>query len=236
MGDVAGATAGAVIGGPTGAALGATLAPGVRTALNRVLDRLAEQRRDHELELLRLAAHFSELPVVDLLAKLKASAAGEELLMRTLRAAAETATMPKLVALGVSLAGSASDAGDIAFETLFVRAMSECDVAHVNLLGSFIRSANELGLGSGQPEFDSPVECLNVTQLELVHPDFVSVLEPLVAVLERHGLVTRLATAAGSLSGGDSRNGTWSITSFGRTALQRMAAVSDIMRWQNTER
>jgi hypothetical protein len=108
---------------------------------------------------------------VEMLAsRMEADLAREELFVRTLRAAHECSLDEKLVALATALANGADNAnGDrLTWEEAFVRALEDCDGAHLDLLRRFAQSPNQLGLGQGTPEFDAHVEQLTMVQITMI--------------------------------------------------------------------
>lgn len=236
---VAGAGLGLAFGGPPGMVLlGAAAPPVVRFALLRGRAEIRKRRAAREKEVLLAAATAAGTTVMDLLARMKASPAGEEVLLLTLRAASETGNVSKLFALAQNL-GSAARAphSPLAFETMFARALGDCDSVHVYLLDTFTKTGNELAAHTADhrddPAFDQvPVE-INQLQIETARPELREYLDPLLAVLQRHGLVVS-RTPTGGMSFGGGGGGPafvlWKLTPFGRTFLDRLHAMAPIGR------
>lgn len=150
---------------------------------------------------------------------LSESTEGILLLGEALAAAARATEDARIGALGRSLSTAAVDGATIQAETLFVRAVADLDLVHVRVLAAFKKSSNELGLGSGEPDFDGTVSSLNRTQLsEYVFPDLVAVLEPVIATLTRHALLRQGSGSWADLEG----NPTYRITAFGEECLRRL--------------
>jgi hypothetical protein len=94
-------------------------------------------------------------------------------LLRTLEAAAGTAMERWLPLYAIALRNGTvtEDLGKLSWETTFVRVVGDLDAAHLRRLDRFTKTANELGLGDGGPDFDKPVGGLNERQLELSASD-----------------------------------------------------------------
>lgn len=231
--NLLGAAVGFVIGGPPGAAVGAVVGPFAVFGTRRALLAISRARTERELEVLRTAASAAGTSVMDLTARIKALPAGEDLLLLTLSAAGASANTDRLIGLASALVAALHGGVEetVAFETLFVRAIAECDAAHVLLLQSFVRTTNALGLGDGvNPDFDRPAEELGENQLALVHPALERLIPPLMGVLVRHGLVASVNASGGAtFGGGGVRTPTrWKITEFGRTFLARLELVGRV--------
>lgn len=236
---LAGAGLGLAFGGPPGMVLlGAAAPPLVQFALLRGRARVRRRKAAREKEVLLAAATAAGITVLDLLARMKASPAGEELLLLTLRAASETGNVNKLFALAQNLGSAARASGSpLAFETMFARALGDCDSAHVYLLETFTKTGNELSAHAAghryDPAFDQvPVE-INQLQIETGRPELREYLDPLLAVLQRHGLVVSRAPTGGmSFSGGSGGPAfvLWKLTPFGRTFLDRLHDIAPLTR------
>jgi hypothetical protein len=106
-----------------GAAAAAVVDAGVR-AVMRGLSRRFSQRSGH---VLALAAKRARLAPQELQERLAQIPGGEELLIRTLMAAASVAAEDKLVALSLALARTATEGTEteVTFESQFVAAVSD---------------------------------------------------------------------------------------------------------------
>jgi hypothetical protein len=220
---MAGAAVGFFIAGPPGGLVGGGVTALTRFALRRSTGGVLRAQRRRQEDVLQVAARAAEMPVMDLLAALRSRTGAEDLLSLTLRAAADNSTTNTLFALAAVLAHTAKepDGPAVAFETLFVRAVADCDAAHVRVLRAFTSTSNQLGLGDGSRAFDREMGALNDVQVDLVFPGLASVRTPVLAVLQRHGLIEYRAFDAGGVSGGGGPT-TWIITDFGRTFIERL--------------
>ena len=202
-------------------------APALAAAVNAVLDRVAARANRRAASVLRGAAEALGTDVSDLQERLHSDPSREQLLLRTLGAAENAPLREKLCAYALALArGSIGDGPQVAWETTFVRALDDLDPSHLALLDRFTWSSNRLGLGDGSSDFDRVPEALNPTQLERIANDLEN-LPALLATLQRHGLVASQSTGGGNLGG----SGTvlWSLTSFGRAFLGRLAEISIVL-------
>jgi hypothetical protein len=226
-GDVATSAAAVVLAShPGAAAASGALAPLVSETLGMAFDR----QRFRAANVLEAAAAASGLPVGELVQRLVESAEAEELLTRTLRAAADATMSEKLVALAMSLAevAQAENDGEVAVEAAFIRALEDCDASHIRVLRAFTSTSNELGLGDGSEAFDEPLDGLNQSQLIMVIPDLEDLLPPILAVLQRQGLVYSPQSTASTLGGGvvQLEHTPWQLTPFGKDFLTRIEEVA----------
>ena len=207
----------------------ATLA--LREAAAIAMQRFDRSRDERAGAVLAKAAKDAGLSVEKLMERLQASPQGEELLCAVLNAARDAALTAKLYALAGSLVRGAIDEANVTNESNFVRALADLDVAAVALLESFTRSANDLGLGNGHPDFDNAPDSLTIDQLRLALPPLADYLDPSLAVLVRHGLVVPL-TFFGAVLGAAAEvpATTWKITHFGRVSCQYLAGVGNLLR------
>jgi hypothetical protein len=134
---------------------------------------IMRRRGDRVARVLVDAAARADIDIDEVTARLAGDEQREQLLMRTLEAAAGTAMESWLPLYATALANGtvADDLGVVSWETTFVRVVSDLDGAHMLLLDLFTRTANELGLGNGEPDFDKPVEVLSEVSLEIAAPD-----------------------------------------------------------------
>lgn len=230
-GSLAGASVGALLSGNAGALVGAVIGPTATVAVDRIVGQLRRERGLRASFTLQVAADKLGTTTDELLRQLTSNPAREELLTRSLRAAQDAGLVGKLVLLGHAMArGADSDAASVFGETAFVRALDDCDIAHISVLAGFTQSPNELGLGNGDAEFNTPGSGdLNTAQLSLAFPQFEEHLDHLLATLQRHGLVASRTAATGFL--GMVTDGSiegWRITRLGRDFLTRIAALSEL--------
>ncbi|HET6836014.1 MAG TPA: hypothetical protein VFH30_19285 [Acidimicrobiales bacterium] len=176
------------------------------------------------------AANRAGIPVDELLRRLAADEEREQLLLRTLEAASATAMERWLPVYAIALANGtvAKDLAVPSWETTFVRVVADLDGGHLQLLDVFTKSANELGSGGDHPDFDKPVESLSEPGLRryAAHvPHHTAVL----AVLERHGLVSRIVPSGGMTFSAGPSIASWQITDFGRQVHTRLFEVGVLL-------
>lgn len=222
---------GALLSGSAGALAGAVIGPTATAAVERIVGQLRRERGIRASAALKVAADDLGITTDELLTQLTSNPAREELLTRSLRAAQDAGLVGKLVLLGRAMArGADGDAASVFGETAFVRALDDCDIAHIRVLAGFTQSPNELGLANGEEEFDSPGSGdLNTAQLALAFPELEAHLDHLLATLQRHGLVASRTGATGFL--GMVTDGSiegWRVTRLGRDFLTRIATLSGL--------
>lgn len=160
--------------------------------------------------------------------RLEADPVREDLLLRTLRAAEESAYGEKLVLLAMSLAAGArvNDERDVQWEAVFVQALADLGTIHVDTPRCFTRTPNELGLADGYGEFDEPSHVLNSLHLVTALPRLDPVLDATLSTLERHGLVRETSGSGTALIDGPRPPlHIWQITPFGRSFTDRLMVV-----------
>lgn len=217
--------------GPPGAVVGAVAAVALDEGTRRCLLRLGERIDARPVHAIHLATRRAGITSEELGERLTAVPNGEDLFLKTIRAATDVALEDKLIALSQSLASAAAGSSRIDFESQLVGVIADLDEAHFELLATFLSSANVLGLGDGVTEgFNAPVRSLNLTQFKMCLPeDVFALVEPLLAGLERHGMVRGL-TGSGMLGGGMSSAEQWEVTAFGEAVVQRMREVGVFLR------
>lgn len=226
-----GALAGGLLGDPLIAAAiglsGPVAAAGLKTAASILL-----RRRQEKLDIVLLtAAEHLGVPVPELLERLQADPSREEFLLRTLRAVGEAALHEKLLGLAASLTAVVEGHAAPSEETVFVRALDDCDGVHLEVIHAFTKTPNELGLGDGsdEPLFMQPCEQLTADQLVRVFPVLAAHLAPVVAVLQRHGLVEPQLTST-TFPGSSQVTSAWRITTFGRAFCERVLALQRLVQ------
>jgi hypothetical protein len=224
---VVGVAVAATPAGPFGGAIAAAAAGrGVR----RVLDQLGVMGRRRPAHVLALAAQQAGVPVEQLHERLAQVPGGEELLIRTLMAAAGTPAEDRLVALSLALVHAVTEGTEteVTFESQFVAAVSDLGEAHWRVLQSFMLSQVEvdgLAYAKTQGEIDEG-------QLEVTLPWVVGLVDPLMPGLERHGLIELVQPEARSTLGPPRPRGrrrTWRMTPFGNQALERLRGVGALL-------
>ena len=238
VGAAAGAAAGAVVGGPIGAiggaALGPAIAKGLDASIEAVIKRWQAQQHARVRDVIRLAAREADLEPETLVHRLEATDGGEDLFVRTMRAAVVASSRRKLILLSRALASGAADVSPrkAEWETVFVNSVAALDEVHLSLIERFLWSPNQLGLGNGDSEFDQPIMRMNRKQLEMVLPELVPVMDSLLGTLESEGLLSRQDPPGGMLGGGQSNPETrsWLISDFGVALVGRLKQVGEILR------
>lgn len=217
--------------GVEGLIAGAAAAPVVTAGIDALIDRWTARQHLRVSEVVARAAQAAGLPPSQLLERLRAAPEREELVIRTLRAAADTPAELKLVAFATSVAVVATrEPAAVAWEALFVRALSDLDLAHLDVLRRFTWSANDLGLGDGRSaEFDKRVEYLNARQVEIALPSLQGTVGVLLAALVRHGLLDTSTPTLGTFGGGGGTMQQWTMSAFGRAFLARIELVHRVL-------
>lgn len=199
--------------GPSGAVLGAIVSSAATAGLRVGLE-YAQKQWGRVADVIDLAAKEADLTSEELAQRLQASSGREELFIRTMRAAADSASRRKLVALSKALAsGALADASKVEWETIFVKVVDALDEPHLALLERFEESATHGGIGKTS---------LDMVGLRTMLPTFEDVLDSLVATLESEGL---LSSEQPPVYGGAPKQ--WRLTSFGRTLLERLRDVGE---------
>lgn len=229
-GAVAGSVAGGLVGGPPGAAAGFVVGKTVDRALSGALDAIRVRWRGRATYVVQAAAKRAGIEVDALCARMQEDAVREELFIRVLRAAQESALDEKLVALALSLAQGAQGAEtDTIREAGFVRVLGDLDAMHLELVRAFTQTSNQLGLGDGSAEFDSTLEALNLSQLQIAFPKLGALVDPALSALEQHGLVRSLTATAAPTWGTLSTTASWRLTPFGVEFMSRMTLVGELL-------
>jgi len=203
--------------GPDIAIAAAFASPVAASAAKNVLGRIEMRKRARQEGLFELTARILEVGVEELSDLCESDPELEELLIRVLEAAADTATREKLVTYALALAnGVRGENPDGHWESTFVDVIHNLGPNHLELLDRFTRTSNELGLGDGSQEFDSPLGQLNDVQIELVAKDLPA-LRSILAVLQRDGLLDHRFVSGGGFIGVSTTSGLWELTDFGTT-------------------
>jgi hypothetical protein len=225
---VAAAVAGLAAANPPAGIAAAGLAPAALAGAKAVVEQIRVKWNARAAAVLAAAARAANIDVHELRARLETEPEREELLLRTLRAAGNTVLNEKLIAYALALAagGVADDVHDVAWETTFVRALDDLDPASLGLLQRFTWTANRLGLGDGKPGSEIVPSTLNVHQVEMVSADLPN-LPALLAVLQRHGLLSSESAGGGLTGGGGTTH--WKLTSFGHDFLARLDAIGKML-------
>lgn len=212
---------GLAIGGPAGAVAGAALPSAAHLAWNAMMA-IRGRRAQRMLE---AAAAESRLPLEALIERLSERTSGEQLLVKAAQAALEIDDGETLVALAHAVASSvtANDRERFRLGKL-VDALGIVKAPHIEVLRCFARTANDLGLGNGGPEFDRPPDTLNLTQLELALPGAEDLLPIVLPELEALGLLATSMPSAGALRASGAT--AWSITKQGSLLLGLLGEVS----------
>lgn len=201
--------------GPDAGAAATALAPAMESMITHVVGRLRRRRARNAAETLADAAEAAGEPVEQLTLEAIATERREELFIRTITIAEDTALRDKRRALGRALAaGIAGDDAKIDEELLFVRAIADIDTPHIRLL-SMIASETI------PPRSDSRGGWSLDAMTERA-PGLGEAIPALVLTLRSHGLVRQIDgpitwAALGSQD-------TYDVTGAGRTLLERLTA------------
>jgi hypothetical protein len=214
---------------PGGGVAAAAVSPGVATGMKRILDRVVRRRHEREAYMLRWAAAAAAIDPEELLRRCEERPGLEELLLFALRAAGDTTMREKLVALALALAsGTSEDNKDLQWQSAFVHALNDLAREHLVMLDRFTMTQNQLGLGDGDPAFDSVPEQIGDNQLDMIGKDMPA-LRSILAVLQRHGLVVNKFVGGGAVLGGGGALGIWQLTDFGKEFHQLLMKIGEVL-------
>jgi hypothetical protein len=199
--SAAGAATGMVFAGPPGAMAGAALAPALQALINYLGSRFERARRKAARVLAEAAAR-NEVTEDELIEVAERSSQKTELVAEAVLAAARATTEEKLDALAISLAdGIAGDDYAAAQERLVVEALSDLEPIHIDVMTCLVTKP---------PMYESDDEWREAmrdrprgaygwlpSEVTIEIQQAAPVIEPILATLERHGLV--LDTAVGTL-------------------------------------
>jgi hypothetical protein len=216
--------------GPGAGALAAGAAPLALAGLDRILSIIGSRRLEHDVEtILDGAEAFGAETAAEFMEFVEAAVSDEgrqELLVRTLIIAQDTAMRDKRRALGRTLAAAASDTGTrVDAEMLFIRILADLDEPHIRLLKLLStdppRAATEPGgAQAAAPSVNAPRQWYPslITQAD---PGLADTAWSLLGTLSRHRL------AMDSIGTYTTPIGTqelcYSITDSGRWFLTRLA-------------
>jgi hypothetical protein len=214
-GSEVGAVVGLLVAGPAGAAIGTVVTPAATEVARRLFASISERRAKRATSVLDAAARYAGVDLQTLLNRLDRTAEGEELLVQTIRVAQESALEGKLFALAAALArGGRAESGAASTETAFVRALGDCDVAHVRILEAFTRTkTGDHTLARG---------VMSKEQIGAAFPELMPMFDHIVATLQRHGLITVIGVAVTDQS-------SWGITDFGRDFLGKIQVIGQLV-------
>lgn len=201
--------------------------PAVQAGVEAAMDKVTAWRGARASAVLRNAAELAHVDPDELIGRVATDPDREQLLVRTLEAAADSPLREKLILLAVSLAAGtvSTDTPTIQWETQFVRALDDLDGPHVELLRIFQKTSKEL---FGEEASDRVPESLNSVQLDNVASHLPN-LTSLLAVLERHGLVRTFSTSGGMSFSTGRGPANYEITDFGVAFQERLAAVGQYL-------
>jgi hypothetical protein len=181
---------------------------------------LVNSRRKARIERTMItAAERAHIELMDLLNKLISSPEGEELLVRALTAAQDSALDLKIESLASALAAGAlaADAETISAETLFVRTVGVLDAAHLHVLELFVEPPPSgplmRGKALGRDEVGNLVRHLG-------HG-----IDQVVAVLTGEGLINVVEQMGGGVGTPPATH--WEISTYGLAFIQRMLDVGN---------
>jgi hypothetical protein len=217
VGAGAGAVAGTVIGGPGGGVIGAAVTPYLVELVGRSWGELRGRKEANASQVVAMASSYAEMSPEALLAAAIDDPASSRLLDASLQAGATLADQDKISALARCLANGIQDAARVDQETLIVRALTDLDPVHVRVLADLY--------GRSRTQRDVHTFMMGeVSSTEYINADDLS--GAVLAVLERHGLVSRdervTPDRGGKYSRGPEVKVIQSVTEFGTICLERL--------------
>jgi hypothetical protein len=193
---------GTLVGGVPGALVGAAAVPLLELVALR--DQSAIRNTDR---LGQMVTDLSGLTVEQVAAWARERDDRLVLTTAAVHAAFNAATEEKIAALARVLAENLQDDARLDVGLLIVQAISDMAAAHVRVLHAVVRA--ELPTAEG---FELGPDVFAQSQLESRFPNLAPGILPILATLERHGLVSEgIGVAEG--------NRAWSVTEFGRRCL-----------------
>jgi hypothetical protein len=216
-GQAAGAAVGAVFGGPVGAIIGAAATPPLTDLVGRAWNELRGRRETNAVQVVDHAAQHAHMGPDHLLDVALADPNLSRLLHAALQTAAATLDQEKIEALARCLANGVEDVARVDEEALIVRALADLDPVHVRVLAKLatrrMKPRDVQWFLTGDIDARRFLEAADLSG-------------PVLAVLERHGLVEE------SEKGNESRGGAYDqelevetrfkCTQFGQLCLQRL--------------
>jgi len=197
---------------------------GAATTLSLLADRVA----DRQAEVLVRAARIARLEQEELLSALDASPEKQELLVEIFEAARAAIVHEKLLALAATLASGAtasSEGGEVARELMLVQAIADIESPHLAVLARLEQSpsaqVSEPAPGLVSTAYAHAGGWYSLFELRAM-PGIGDVVEPILAVLERHGLVEPYEAEGGQVLMPHGRS--CRLTSHGRLLLDRLHA------------
>lgn len=204
----------------------AGLVPGVKDQLAHLTERYRARRYERAGRVLADAAEQRGIEPDELVEDLMSSEDGEELLLAAMRAAEDAAFEAKAKAIAVALAdGSiAETVNGLRFETLIERALAQLDAVHIAVLEGFQSTIDAMYQGRA---VTSPDLALTRIQLGERYSTIGDGLDPIVAALQREGLLRSLEQSTGI---GHQPPNAWQLTDFGIRFLNLMKRVGRMLR------
>ena len=202
----ASAVVGYTVGGLPGALAGGTLPPILEHILGRGNDRYVEAAA----ATLEDAAAEAEVTDEEMTSWLDADTRNLSLATDVVRAALNTLNQQKLQALATVLAEGIRDADRLEMSAMYARALTAIEAPHIQVLELF----------ASRPEPDSAVDRSDIimeAEVERSFAHFADGLNPIMATLEREGLIIQRGISGGS-AGGGGEGQPFSVTPFGRAA------------------
>jgi len=195
-GSVGGALVGLAIGGPAGAVVGAATEP----ALEQLVSAALALRRRRGERAYEVAADEAGMSPDELLRSILGDERLLDLAVAVVTAAAETALDAKINALGRALATGATAADDAVVDEqrLLVRILADLEAPHIRVLVQLARP-HPRGRSVEVPRVGGETRPgWAVDDLEEALASARAILEPILRVLEAHGLATEVASAVGA--------------------------------------
>ena len=203
----------------------AGLVPGLKDELAYLTESYRVRRTERARRVLADAAEQRGVDPADLVEDLMSSEEGEELLLAAMRAAEDAAFQTKAKAIAVALAdGSLAETVDgLRLETLIERALTQLDAVHIAVLEGFQSTIDALYQGRA---VTSPDLALTRVQLGERYPTLGAGVDPIVATLQREGLLRSMEQSTGI---GHQPPNAWQPTDFGIRLLDLMKRVGQML-------
>ena len=193
--------------------------PVVATTAESAVDWLLGRGRKRQRYVFQWAAEAAGMDPEELARRCEADPSLEELLLKVMDAAEDTATRERLVLYALALASGARSTETHRWEAALVDAVKDLRVEHFIFLERFAQALRK------NPVTGAPRTAglwfrfaLDERTLQQIGPDLPS-LPSIIAALERHGLVARRSAGGGTAFRGGPQPAMWDLTAFGQAVL-----------------
>jgi hypothetical protein len=189
---------------------------------------------------LQQAAEMAGLSLDEMCSRLEQTPEGEELLVKTLQATSNVATMRRLILLSQSLANGASESAatsQMTFELQLMIVVTDLSEAHFSVLEAFTTAHRFRPIVSKTPlHMGGPVG-VEASDVKREVPDTGDLFDALLSGLQRHGLVRFSFPKSDDIEGpvmyvGAGSEPSWILTDFGSAVLDRLKEVGSLLKFQ----